>query len=67
VKRVPFLNEKGVQVGEASVAHDGTEAEITVWADYDVLKRLEGHGISIGYTVVGDEQRDALSVQEVGK
>jgi len=64
VKRVPFLNQKGEQVGEAYVNHDGFSAEIIVRADQDMLKRIAGSDVSIGYTTFGHD-KSPVSVQEL--
>lgn len=60
MKTVPFLNEKGEQVGTATITEDGLEADITISADGTVLKALrETTAISCG-CMFSSGDRDAL-------
>lgn len=64
MKTVPFLNQRGEQVGTATISTDGLEADITIDADYDVLKDLADSSLSIGFTVEVDKKRNVFMPHE---
>lgn len=74
MKTVPFLNEKGEQVGTATISDDGIEADITISADYEVLKSLRDmDAVSMGYYFTSgdaqplkDDGRRLFAVQKIG-